>query len=51
MVIQNGVYSVYVHLNNVNGKVYVGMTRHSLRHRWGPNGEGYKTQQYFWRAI
>ena len=48
--IYNGNYAVYVHINNINGKVYVGITCRSVEDRW-MHGYGYKNQLYFYRAI
>lgn len=52
MEIYNGTYCVYVHINKINGKKYVGQTIHGNhpKKRW-INGLGYQSQQYFWRAI
>ena len=45
-------YCVYCHTNIVNNKKYIGQTKeHPRERRWGSSGTGYKTQQYFWRAI
>ncbi len=43
-------YKVYVHINKINNKVYVGLTRQSCEERWR-DGKGYKTQEKFYRAI
>lgn len=43
-------WCVYIHTNKINNKVYVGITGQKPKRRWH-NGYGYKTQQYFWRAI
>lgn len=43
-------YTVYIHVNNINGKMYVGITRQSVEQRW-QNGKGYKYCAYFQRAI
>lgn len=43
-------YYVYMH-TSPSGKVYIGITRNKPEKRWGKGGNGYKTQQYFWRAI
>lgn len=43
------VYSVYKH-TTPNGKSYIGITRQNPERRW-QNGNGYSTQQYFYRAI
>lgn len=48
---ENCWYKVYVHIAP-NDKKYVGITSHEkLSRRTGNNGEGYKTQTLFWRAI
>lgn len=44
-------YTVYMHVNKKNGKVYIGQTRFRPEQRWGKNGNGYKKQTYFWNAI
>jgi group I intron endonuclease len=44
---------VYIHINKVNGKVYIGYTIHgeNPNERW-KNGNGYKKNEpYFWKAI
>lgn len=43
-------FTVYIH-RLPNDKVYIGITQKKLYSRWGVNGQGYKTQQLFWRAI
>ena len=43
-------YCVYVHINKINGKIYVGQTCQNPKYRWG-NGEGYKRSSYFYNAI
>lgn len=50
MEIYNGKCCVYVHTNKINGKKYVGQTSIKPERRWN-NGNGYKTQPYFYRAI
>ena len=42
-------YTVYMH-ESPSGKRYVGITKTSLKKRWG-SGHGYKNNPYFWRAI
>lgn len=41
---------VYSHICP-NGKCYIGITGKSLSQRSGKNGEGYKRNRYFWKAI
>ena len=43
-------FIVYVHLNKVNHKVYVGITSQRANGRW-QNGKGYKKQPKFDNAI
>lgn len=42
-------YSVYKH-TSPSGKVYIGVTKQKPHLRW-QNGLGYRTQEYFYRAI
>lgn len=42
-------YKVYKH-TSPSGKVYIGVTKQNPRLRW-QNGLGYRTQDYFYRAI
>ena len=44
-------YYVYMHKNKINNKVYIGITSQKLTHRWGKDGNGYKYQKLFARAI
>lgn len=44
-------YSVYVHINKVNGKKYVGITIQKPERRWGHNGCNYKRHPYFYASI
>ena len=51
MEIYNDKYSVYVHLNKLDDKCYVGVTcKKNPNGRWH-NGNGYKYNDYFYRAI
>ena len=44
-------YTIYMHKNIINGKVYIGQTiQENLEDRW-KNGKGYKPCTYFYRAI
>ena len=44
-------YSVYIHKNKINQKVYIGLTKQNPKDRWRLNGQGYKNQKKFWNAI
>ena len=44
-------YTVYMHTNKINHKVYVGITSKPVEQRWGKNGYKYKNNKYFWNAI
>lgn len=45
-------YSVYIHLNKINHKMYIGLTKQRPESRWGTNGINYKDRcPYFWQAI
>jgi len=43
-------YTVYIHINKTNGKVYVGITSQSVKVRWS-DGSGYKPNKHFHSAI
>lgn len=43
-------YTVYIHKNKINGKVYIGQTRTPVHKRW-QDGKGYKGCILFERAI
>jgi len=43
-------YVVYVHINKINGKKYVGITQRSPEERW-LNGKGYAHNYHFNKAI
>lgn len=43
-------YSLYIHINKVNGKVYIGISQYPKR-RWGKEGIRYKGNIHFWSAI
>ena len=42
-----------MHVNKINNKKYIGITKTSVNKRWGNNGSGYKNnkQSLFYRAI
>lgn len=46
----NNEYCVYVHINKINGKMYIGQTCQKPEHRWN-NGNGYNSCPYFYKAI
>lgn len=43
-------YTVYVHKNKENGKIYIGITSQETKRRW-KNGNGYSKKSHFGRAI
>ena len=43
-------YIVYMHVNRLNGKKYIGITSMRPNARWH-NGHGYKKQKRFWSSI
>jgi group I intron endonuclease len=43
-------YVVYAH-TSPSGKRYIGVTRNTLKKRWGNNGQGYKRDPAFYNAI
>lgn len=42
---------VYCHINKINGKRYIGITKRSLKERCGANGVDYKNSTRFYNAI
>lgn len=45
-------YIVYKHTCIKNGKVYIGITSHTMEQRAGLTGRGYKAHNpHFWAAI
>lgn len=43
-------YVVYMHVNKIDGKRYVGITSQYVNRRW-KNGHGYYENEHFYRAI
>lgn len=43
-------YSVYIHINKINNKVYIGQTK-SVEKRWRLNGIEYQRSSFFYSAI
>ena len=48
--LQDNTYCVYVHINKINGKMYIGQTHMKPEYRWN-GGRSYKTSTYFYNAI
>ena len=45
-------YSVYMHVNKVNDKKYIGITKQTPEARWGTNGRNYQNRcPHFWSSI
>lgn len=44
-------YTIYMHTNKVNGKVYIGQTCQPLEDRWRKDGAGYVGSTKFYNAI
>ena len=44
-------FVVYMHVNKINGKKYVGITCQDVKKRWGSNGGCYGGSPHFYRAI
>lgn len=42
---------IYAYRNKVNNKYYVGLTSQDPKRRWKKDGNGYKGQDKFWKAI
>lgn len=43
-------YTVYIHVNKINNKKYIGITHQSVNDRW-KNGEGYSKNVHFYNSI
>ena len=46
-----GKYKVYVHINKINNKIYIGQTCNDFKRRCGGNGNNYKHSAHFYNAI
>lgn len=44
-------YTVYMHINKINDKKYIGITSQTPEVRWGSNGSGYAGCTVFYNAI
>lgn len=44
-------YSLYIHINKLNDKKYVGITKQDPKQRWGNDGSNYKESPHFYSAI
>lgn len=45
-------YTIYMHRNKMNGKIYIGQTcQEPIEKRWGKDGKNYKGCPYFYSAI
>ena len=44
-------YTVYMHVNSINGKRYIGITKQKPEYRWRSDGSGYFRSPHFWDAI
>ena len=44
-------YTVYIHKNKINNKVYIGITKRKPEERWGSNGNGYYRNAHFYNSI
>lgn len=47
----NELYCVYMHINKINGKRYIGQTKRNPTSRFGRNGSNYHKCPYFYNAI
>ena len=43
-------WTIYIHTNLLNNKVYIGQTKQDVKKRWN-YGYGYRNQSYFYKAI
>lgn len=45
------IYTVYMHVNKINGKRYIGITMRDVIKRWKINGSGYSYNSHFYSSI
>ena len=50
MIIKNGSYTVYAHINKINGKMYIGITSLALEKRWR-KGKAYNENTHLYKAF
>lgn len=43
--------TIYIHINKINNKKYVGITKTSAERRWGLEGENYQGQSFYEKGI
>lgn len=43
--------TIYIHINKINNKKYVGITKTSAERRWGFEGENYQGQSFYEKGI
>ena len=46
-----GNFKVYIHINKVNNKKYIGITKQNIKYRWRSDGSGYLRNPRFYSAI
>lgn len=51
MIFENGLFFVYIHLNKINGKMYIGMSQRDDPNKRWKNGKGYDYNWHFKSAI
>ena len=50
-IIDTRTWTIYMHKNKINGKVYIGQTKQSLNERFGCDGHRYDSCPIFFNAI
>lgn len=46
-----GNFKVYIHINKINNKKYIGITKQNIKYRWRSDGSGYLRSPHFYKAI